>query len=229
MFRDCRCELAHPLADGLHQCGIVPQGVREALQTHEPGSVFEDAAELEGAHLHTVRQESVEELEGGVAYVLGVRPGIGLEVLPGLDGSAAFILPVAQTASPVHLGSRIGGRHLAAAEGEARDHGYVVVAHLIAEAEVHLHRLEQPSQVLRGHIDERLLDIAVEIDAEPLAEHGLHHAGVGEELDEGHRARRALAQDGAPEVLEVGLTLSAEPRCGRLGAHGRASSSAMRG
>jgi hypothetical protein len=109
---------AHPLADSLYQVGLVVEGITEGLEAHEPGRGLEDLGHL-NADLHPVGEDEVEVLQDYVAEFLGFGPGVGLEILPALDGAAGFILPVAHTAGPVGHVRRVSERDEVAAEAEA--------------------------------------------------------------------------------------------------------------
>jgi hypothetical protein len=105
-----------------------------------------------GEDLHAIRHDRVEILDRGVVYFLGARPGIGLEVLPGLNGAAALVLPVTHSALPVRDGGGVGEGEAAAGKVEAGDHRHVVVAHLVAEAEVQVDGLEGFPQLIAREI-----------------------------------------------------------------------------
>ncbi len=53
----------------------------------------------------------------------------------------------------------------------------------------------------------RAQDQLAQVYGELLSEHHLHRAGVGEELEEGHGAGWALAEQRAAQVVEIRLTL----------------------
>ena len=95
------------------------------------------------------------ELLGPAVTVL---KGKRLKVGPALDGAAGLILPVALAVEPVLSPGGIVGDLEAAPDAEAGHHEYVVVAHLVAEADVHLEGLHEAGELLRCGLRAGLLD-----------------------------------------------------------------------
>ena len=64
----------------------------------------------------------------------------------------------------------------------------------------------RPGSLIDWELCDRLFYVAMQVDWELLFQDGLNHAGVGEQIKEGHRSWRTLAQDSPPQVVEIGLT-----------------------
>jgi hypothetical protein len=84
---------AEATGDGSDEGRILFEGEAQTFIRHDPGQVLEDAPGMTGHKSHPVGQVPVDVFKRKKIHVPYLRPGVGIEVLPGSDPPAMFVGP----------------------------------------------------------------------------------------------------------------------------------------